>query len=475
MLSSVAAQRSARHTPSDSTSRVTVITSFHAKGFAQYGTAFVDSFRRHWPDNYDLWIYAEDFEFEPPDDRIRVLDLHATIPALHQFKRKHGANPVAGGQLARGYDYRFDAIRFANKAYVMCDAARKADSPYLLWLDGDTRAFLDIPADFLRRILTGGEFMAYLGRMGYHTETGFLPFNLQHPSTRLFFDTLESMYRTDAIFTLREWHDCEALDTCRAILTAQGHLTAKNLNTHSTGHPFINSVAGLFMDHMKGPTRKGAQQSAASDYVIPPPSRVNFYGGRYAQIPPLMKHLLPTEVVEVGTWSGWRGVQMAMPSLAAGKPVHYKGYDVFEQYTAEFDAKEMNVKPHFSLAEVERLLGLVSEIYPRFTFELVQGNTNETLKDERVEFVFLDGGHSVETIQSDFNAVRNSQVVLLDDYYAGGIDTTLFGCNRVIQELEHQVLPIKDPVQGGGTTQFAWVSELRLPPNLFEGTAGHRS
>lgn len=446
---------------------VTVITSFHPAGFAQYGQEFVKSFDRHWPSNYKLVVYAEEFTYEPESPRITVLDLHAEIPALREFKRRHGAVPAARGQTTKGYDYRFDAVRFANKSYVMCEAARRADTRLLLWLDGDTRSFLNVPTDFLVQLLRPGEFMAYLGRTGYHTETGFLPFDLQHPAAKEFFAALQSLYETDTIFTLREWHDCEAIDTCRAVFTAQGKMAARNLNRYGSGHPFINSVAGLFMDHMKGPNRKQAGSSAAQDYLVPPASRVGF-GGRYAQLPPLLHHLAPRDIVEVGTWSGWRAVQMALISLEQGLDVTYRGYDVFDDFTPEFDAREMNVKPHFSRDEVGRLLNLVADLYPRFSFELLQGNTNDTLKDERADFVFLDGGHSYETILNDFEAVKKSRVILLDDYYAGGIDTEGFGCNRVIAGIQHQVLPVKDAVRGGGTTQFALVSAEPLPEALLQ-------
>ena len=448
--------------------QVTVITSFHASGFAQYGRAFVDSFERHWPSNFQLVIYAEDFIFETDSSRIQVLDLHSEIPALCEFKRRHAANPNACGQLPAGYDYRFDAVRFANKAYVICDAARRSATRYLLWLDGDTRSFLDVPADFLTQILRSGDFIAYLRRAGTHTETGFLPFDLQHPSARDFFSTVQGLYETDTIFTLREWHDCEALDTCRAVFSAQGKITARNLNRFGSDHPFINSIPGLFMDHLKGRKRKQAGTSLAADYLIPPAGRVGF-GGRYVQIPPLVRHFAPREILEVGTWSGWRAVQMALISLERGLDVSYKGFDVFEDFTVEFDAKEMNVKPHFSRQEVGRLLSLVADLYPKFSFELVQGNTNDTLKDETADFVFLDGGHSCATILNDFAAVRKSPVILLDDYYAGPIDTDDFGCNRIIDGLPHRVLPIKDAVKGGGTTQFALVCADPLPDDLFNG------
>lgn len=444
----------------------TVVTSFNASGFAEYGRAFIESFERFWPQNFRLDIYAEEFLLDCKSPRIQVFDLHSVIPNLREFKYRHAANPVTSGRISKGYDYRFDAIRFANKAYVMCHAARRSMTRYLLWLDGDTRSFLNVPVDFLAQILRSGDFMAYLGRIGSHTESGFLPFDLNHPFSKDFFSTLQGIYETDTIFNLREWHDCEAIDACRAIFSAQGKIKARNLNKFSSSHPFINSIPGLFMDHMKGPQRKKVGASLSTDFLIPPVSRVAF-GGRYKQLAPLVRHFEPRQILEVGTWSGWRAVQMALLGLERGWDVSYRGFDVFEDFTAEFDVKEMNVKPHFSMKEVGKLLSLVEDLYPKFSFELVQGDTNKTLKNETADFVFLDGGHSYDTILNDFEAVRKSSVILLDDYYAGPIDTDKYGCNRVIQELPHQVLPIADPVKGGGTTQFALVHEKPLPLDLF--------
>ena len=47
--------------------------------------------------------------------------------------------------------------------------------------------------------------------------------------------------------------------------------------------------------------------------------------------------------------------------------------------------------------------------------------------------------------------------VFFDDYYTGGIDTKRMGCNRVVEALRHEVLPVKDPVKGGGWTQMVRV------------------
>lgn len=441
-------------TPLTSKDQVTVFTTVHAEGYAQYGRQFIDSFLRFWPQSHELVIYAEGFDIPSPPPRVRVVD-NATLQGLADFKQRHAESPLAHGNNPKGYSYRFDAVRFANKVFAMCDIARQRPSRYVLWLDCDTSTFQGVPSDFVARLLASGEFMAYLGRYGLHSETGFLPFDLAHPGAKAFFNTLEQFYASDAVFSLSEWHDCEVIDATRSVLQAQGLLKARNLSIHGSSHPFINSVPGLFMDHLKGPVRKDKHQSLGNDFVIPPYTRVNLHGGRYSQLPVLLGNILPSTIIEVGTWSGWRAVQMALVSLQQGVSVHYKGYDVFENFTAEFDRKEMNVKPHFSKEEVTRLLQLVRELYPNFTFELIQGDTNDTLHHEQVDFAFIDGGHSVQTIAHDFNALKSSAYVLLDDYYTGPIDTHQFGCNQVLNGRPFAVLPKRDPVAGGGGTQFA--------------------
>jgi len=75
--------------------------------------------------------------------------------------------------------------------------------------------------------------------------------------------------------------------------------------------------------------------------------------------------------------------------------------------------------------------------------------------------VWLDGGHSIETIQSDWDNIKRclveDAVVFFDDYYTGPIDTERYGCNKIVQGLKHKVLPDRDPVAGGGWVQIVQV------------------
>ena len=174
---------------------------------------------------------------------------------------------------------------------------------------------------------------------------------------------------------------------------------------------------------------------------------------RYLQLLDAVRQKNPSAILEVGTWNGIRAQEM----LSLAPDATYYGFDLFEDATRETDKEEMNVKPHYFLEAVnDRLTG--------FDVHLFKGNTRETLAsfNEKVDFVWLDGGHSVETIRSDWENIKRclnpDAWVFFDDYYTGPeIDTTKYGCNEIVKDLEHEVLPEKDYVRGGGFVQMVRV------------------
>lgn len=174
---------------------------------------------------------------------------------------------------------------------------------------------------------------------------------------------------------------------------------------------------------------------------------------RYSQLIAACAAAQPKAILEIGTWNGHRALQM----LTTAPKAKYYGFDLFEDATPDTDAAEKNVKAHYSLRGVKSYL-------EGFDVTLVKGNTRETLArfEEPVDFVWLDGGHSVETIASDWANVRRvlapDAIVLFDDYYTG-IDVSEYGCNSIVLGLEHEVLPMRDPVMDGG-----WVQMVRVFP-----------
>jgi uncharacterized Rossmann fold enzyme len=128
--------------------------------------------------------------------------------------------------------------------------------------------------------------------------------------------------------------------------------------------------------------------------------------------------------VEVGTYNGTRAVAIAEALFDAGhKEVRYLGFDTFQDgndRVAEWSHKDF--------PDEERVAGRLAnygEVQARkglaFGFKLVRGNTLETLAPtmaelgERPDFVYLDGGHSEETVRSDYEAVKHARYVVFDD------------------------------------------------------------
>ena len=180
---------------------------------------------------------------------------------------------------------------------------------------------------------------------------------------------------------------------------------------------------------------------------------------RYLELLTLIDEHKPQSIVEIGVWNGANAIRMIKQALRHNTKITYTGYDLFEEATLETDKKEFNVKGHNSIRAVAAYIKAETGIMP----DLIKGNTRNTLPETVADFVFLDGGHSIETIRSDYERVKNSKVVVLDDYYVpenGSPNIGKYGCNSLVSDLTKtfRVMPQMDRVSGGGTTQLVVVA-----------------
>ena len=174
---------------------------------------------------------------------------------------------------------------------------------------------------------------------------------------------------------------------------------------------------------------------------------------RYDAIYSLIDVFKPKIIAEIGTWNGHNAVRMIQAAQKHHSDIAYIGYDLFEDATDETDALEFNVKPHNTIDAVRATIEATGA-----RVILHKGNTRQTLKDHPpiADFMFLDGGHSVETIASDYHYSKHIPVIVFDDFYDGReIDLNLVGCNKLVSSLSGcVVLPDADPVKGGGFTKL---------------------
>ena len=160
---------------------------------------------------------------------------------------------------------------------------------------------------------------------------------------------------------------------------------------------------------------------------------------RYENLKFIIDKYKPKTICEVGTEHGNGSVFMINEALKHHDEIHFTGYDLFEGQTKEMNIKEKNgkgttgskVKPVPSLSALTNKLNKIKSSNPNFDFNLIKGNTNETLKEDSFDLVFIDGGHSPETVENDYLKLKGSKVIVFDDYL---LPERWWGANSVVEK-----------------------------------------
>ena len=258
---------------------IIVVTTFHPEGMEVYGQRFIDSFAQNVAKGIKLVVYAEDCTPVNPDpNQITILDAKQELSKLNTFKAKWKDDPKANGippdhiKAKRPRDwhkeFKWHAIRFANKVYAVFDACAKnyGTGRWIVWMDADTYIHSPWSLKQFEELLPYNNWLTYVGRgKGSQTwpECGFYGINMNHPVGCSFVEAFERMYEDaeNGIFTLEEWHDSyvfgELLNKEFAgfkdkALDYSANIYNKTAKTGGGGHPLINSELGRWMDHMKG-------------------------------------------------------------------------------------------------------------------------------------------------------------------------------------------------------------------------------
>jgi hypothetical protein len=267
---------------------ITVVTTFHSPGYAQYGKRFLESFAKRVDKRIKLVVYAEDCVVENPDPtRIQILDARQSLPKLNAFKAKWKDVPKANGippddikaRRPRDWhkDFKWHAIRFANKTYAVFDAWEKGKD-WIVWMDADS--YIHSPWSYVefKDLLPENAYITYVGRgKGSQTwpECGFYGMNKNHPVCHEFMRDFEAMYEDadNGMFKLEEWHDSYIFGEILKKYTQfpshdySAEMYLREAKTGGGGHPLINGPLGKYMDHMKG-GRKKKGKSDRKDIMV---------------------------------------------------------------------------------------------------------------------------------------------------------------------------------------------------------------
>lgn len=162
------------------------------------------------------------------------------------------------------------------------------------------------------------------------------------------------------------------------------------------------------------------------------------------------KHLLleidsinARRILEVGVYNGRnskRMIRTAMMHHAPGR-IEYFGFDLFELITSEIAEKEKTAdKVPPTMEQIHHLLAPTGA-----NIHLFKGYSHDSITDfmktehaiNPMDFIFIDGGHSEETIMADWGnlqpVIGDKTVVVFDDFYQ---ESAKDGCRNLISSLD---------------------------------------
>ncbi|CAB4167154.1 6-hydroxymethylpterin diphosphokinase MptE-like [uncultured Caudovirales phage] len=468
------------------------VTSFSADGYQQYAKNMLLSVIENWQDSLKLIAYYHDFPEElvadlPQSPLIEYRNLNNVQDMVDYRNRMAKYDGTAEGKVA--YNWRLDAIKWCHKIYAMTDLSLEISEQdvkggWLIWLDADTVTHTPLSEARMLPMLPKGAELVHLGRKDVdYSETSFIAFNLDYETPHYLLADLRGCYDIGEVISYREWHDGFIFERLLNIYKAHG-MRVHNLSPNTAGlDAFGNSPLGQYLKHYKGALKTKLWTTETSPDVK---------AGRYKQLADLVRLYGSETILEVGTWNGGRAIEMALASFEKLDKVHYIGFDLFEEATQDLDTYELNSKPHNTVDIVTKRLndfaGFMFLKGKEFTFDLHKGDSKVTLpaalksgKLSGLKFAFIDGGHSEETVLSDYDVLKDVPCLVFDDYFSKDKDGNILGeeylgTNRLVESFKDKepyrvvVLPSDDPVRGGGRTHLAvLLSDPNLPqlPDKF--------
>jgi hypothetical protein len=233
---------------------ISVITSCSLDGWKRYGQRCITTLLHHWPKGIPIHIVSEDAL--PLHDLSKNLSAKIWLsfwplndnPLARDFYEQHRNTPACRGMKTNKYNFRQDAWRFSKKVFAIDLVAPKMNGR-LIWLDADTVTFANVPIEFLQRMPPDDYGIAHLDRPGYHSECGWIGYNLEVQGVRQFIARFAALYYSKEVFTLKEWHDSWVFDWLRKQMP---EVKSWAIPYKSSVHPFVYSELGQYMDHLKG-------------------------------------------------------------------------------------------------------------------------------------------------------------------------------------------------------------------------------
>ena len=160
---------------------------------------------------------------------------------------------------------------------------------------------------------------------------------------------------------------------------------------------------------------------------------------RYSVILSTIFYYRPKSIIEIGVYRGVRAKEMIQAAQIFNKNIEYFGFDLFEMINKKIQRKELSKIP-YSKKDIKNNLSKYAKV------RLFKGYTSKTLdklKNKKVDLIFIDGGHRLDTIKNDWNKSikfqKKNTIIIFDDYYLDNKKIIRnFGCNLVVNKIDEK-------------------------------------
>ena len=320
-----------------------------------------------------------------------------------------------GGKIP--YNDILNPLKYIPKVIALTECAFDSTNGWLFWLDPSCMNIKNVYQKDIDTIFP--EHSDKLDLVTFTDMAQIVGFNLDRETPVRLLGDLRGAFISGEFLNYREWHDTFIFDRLKLIYNAHGMNTLEvNPKKSIIGDILVNMYdrENFAMRDKDGKRIFKLSDTETTQDILP---------SRYKQLADLVRYYKPKTILETGTWNGGRAIEMALAAFQKTDEVHYIGYDLFEDATTETDHEEFNVKPHNTLEAVHKRLIEFSEHVKEkenkeFTFQLTKGNVRETLlkKDIKdVDFALIGSGNSIETVQTEYEILKDVPVVIGDHYF----------------------------------------------------------
>jgi len=240
----------------------TAITTFSPEYYEKWGREGLESMVKYWPGK--IVAYYENEKPEEFEDRVEYRNLFEQRDLVH-FLKWTAMVPLLNGVLPNGgYNYNFNANKFARKVYAITDYARE-EKPFF-FLGADTRCIKPISEEFLNSLFDGTAGCFLLRRhLKKHLESDFAGYDPTHKIMRKMLWIYREAYNNGTFLEIDGWTDCHILER---LFDDTGLIKfIKNLSdgVKGEGRAGLNvwpkTVLAEYMVHLKGMAKKGAESA----------------------------------------------------------------------------------------------------------------------------------------------------------------------------------------------------------------------